>query len=234
MRRREFSDLTPEKRLEVARRELFPAVVGDVMDAMGLRSQFLPPHIRPVRDDMILLGRAMPVLEADVFSDESGAGENNALDRPFGLMFRALDDLRPGEVYVCAGASPRYAVWGGLMSMRARVLKASGAVLDGYHRDTRDILALGFPTFSSGAYAQDQGPRGRVIDFRVPVRIGDASIRPGDILFGDVDGVCVIPKEAEEETFRKSLEKVRTENLVGRAIENGVSTEEAFDRYGVM
>jgi 4-hydroxy-4-methyl-2-oxoglutarate aldolase len=229
-----LTGLTPEARLEMVRRELFPAVVGDVMDAMGLRDQFLPARIRPARDDMVVLGRAMPVLEADVFSEESGAGKNEVLDRPFGLMFRALDDLRPGEVYVCAGASPRYALWGGLMSTRARVLKASGAVLDGYHRDTDEILRLGFPTFSSGPYAQDQGPRGRVIDYRVPVKIGDASIRPGDLLFGNVDGVCVIPKEAEEEALESALEKVRTEDLVARAIEEGMSTEEAFGRYGVM
>lgn len=229
-----MAGLTPEARLEVVRRELFPAVVGDVMDAMGLRNQFLPARIRPVRDDMVVLGRAMPVLETDVFSEESGAGENEVLDMPFGLMFRALDDLRPGEVYVCAGASPRYALWGGLMSTRARVLKAAGAVLDGFHRDTNEILRLGFPTFSSGAYAQDQGPRGRVIDFRVPVRIGDANITPGDLLFGNVDGVCVIPKEAEEEALVSALEKVRTEDLVARAIEDGMSTEEAFGRFGVM
>jgi regulator of RNase E activity RraA len=229
-----LAGLTPEARLEVVRRELFPAVVGDVMDAMGLRNQFLPARIRPVRDDMVVLGRAMPVLETDVFSEESGAGENEVLDMPFGLMFRALDDLRPGEVYVCAGASPRYALWGGLMSTRARVLKAAGAVLDGFHRDTNEILRLGFPTFSSGAYAQDQGPRGRVIDFRVPVRIGDANITPGDLLFGNVDGVCVIPKEAEEEALVSALEKVRTEDLVARAIEDGMSTEEAFGRFGVM
>lgn len=229
-----FAGATPERRFRVVREELFPAVVGDVMDAMGLTSQFLPPHIRPVRDDMVVLGRAMPVLETDIFSDEGGAGENPALDRPFGLMFRALDDLKPVEVYVCTGASPRYALWGGLMSTRAQVLGASGAVLDGYHRDTGDILDLGFPTFSSGAYAQYQGPRGRVIDFRVPVRIGDASIRPGDILFGNVDGVCVVPKEAEVETFTRALEKVRAEDLVARALRDGVSTEEAFKRYGVM
>ena len=115
-----MAGLTPEARLEMVRRELFPAVVGDVMDAMGLRNQFLPARIRPVRDDMVVLGRAMPVLETDVFSEESGAGENEVLDMPFGHMFRALDDLRPGEVYVCAGASPRYALWGGLMSTRPR------------------------------------------------------------------------------------------------------------------
>ena len=104
----------------------------------------------------------MTVLEADT------EGE---VDAGFGLMFRALDDLRPGEIYVCTGASPRYALWGGLMSARAMTLGAVGAVLDGYHRDTREILDLGFPVFSSGAYAQDQRLRGQVLDFRCPITL---------------------------------------------------------------
>src|SRR5688572_12719169 len=95
------------------RRELFTAVVGDVMDKMGLLRQFLPPGIKPLRDDMVVLGRAMTVLEADVFAEthethDAGAA-NDVMSRPFGLMLRALDDLKAGEVYVCAGASPRYA-----------------------------------------------------------------------------------------------------------------------------
>ena len=55
---------------------------------------------------------------------------------PFGLLFRALDDLKPNEVYVCGGASPNYAIWGELMTTRAIHLGARGAVLDGYSRDT--------------------------------------------------------------------------------------------------
>lgn len=219
---------------ETARRELFTAVVGDVMDKMGLLHQFLPPRIKPLRDETVMIGRAMTVLEADVFTESSDSGVDSLMSQPFGLMFRALDSLKPGEVYLCTGAAPRYALWGELMSTRAMKLGAAGAVVDGYHRDTRGILSLGFPTFSCGAYAQDQGPRGKVIDFRVPLEIGGVRVSPGDVVFGDLDGVCIVPREAEEEVFRKALEKVQKENLVERAIKDGMSTQEAFEKFGVM
>jgi regulator of RNase E activity RraA len=174
---------------ELIRRELYTAVVGDIMDSIGFRHQFLPPQIKPLRNDMIVVGRSMPVLEADVFTEAHDAASNSVMSRPFGLMLQALDDLRPDEVYVCTGASPEYALWGELMSTRAITLGAAGAVVDGYSRDTRGILQLGFPTFSYGGYAQDQGPRGKVIDFRVPLEIGGVRLEPGDLLFGDLDGV---------------------------------------------
>jgi regulator of RNase E activity RraA len=218
----------------VARKELFPAVVGDVMDKMGLQHQFLPPAIRPLRDDMVVLGRAMPVLEADVFVEVGSGDRHGVMSQPFGLMFRALDDLQRNEVYVCTGASPRYALWGELMSTRAMRLGAVGAVLDGFSRDTDGIRRLGFPTFSHGGYAQDQGPRGKVIDFRTPLEIGAVRVNPGDILFGDRDGVCVIPREAETEALQRALEKVRGEQLVRQALEAGESAADAFARFGIM
>jgi regulator of RNase E activity RraA len=216
------------------RRDLFTAVVGDVMDTMGLLRQFLPPQIKPPHDDLVVIGRAMTVLEADVFTESPGSGATDSTTESFGLMFKALDDLKAGEVYICAGGSPRYALWGELMSTRAIQLEATGAVVDGYHRDTRGILRLGFPTFSYGGYAQDQAPRGKVVDFRVPLEIGGVRVMPGDVVFGDLDGVCVIPRAAEEEVFRKALEKVQKENLVGRAIQDGMSAQEAFKKFGVM
>jgi regulator of RNase E activity RraA len=216
------------------RRKLFTAVVGDVMDKMGLLRQFLPPAIKPLRQDMVVLGRAMTVLEADVFAETHDPGANDVMSRPFGLMLRALDDLGAGEVYVCAGASPRYALWGELMSTRAKALGAAGAVVDGYHRDTRGILALDFPTFSCGSYAQDQGPRGKVVDFRVPIEVGAVRIEPGDVIFGDLDGVCAVPRAAEDEVFRRALEKTEKEGQVEQAIRGGMGAEEAFDKFGVM
>ena len=218
----------------LARRELFTAVVGDVMDKLGLQDQFLPPNIKPLRDDMVVLGRAMPVLEADVFGEEGDAGRNPLMAKPFGLMFEALDDLKANEVYVCTGASPRYALWGEMMSIRALKLGGAGAVLDGYSRDTRGVLSLDFPTFSYGAYAQDQGPRGKVIDFRLPIRIENVRISPGDVLFGDLDGVCVVPRDAEVEVFERALEKARSEKVLKQALEDGMGTVEAFEKFGIM
>ena len=78
----------------LARRELFTAVVGDIMDKLGAQRQFLPPQIRPLRADMVTIGRAMTVLEADVFADRPATGHNALLKKPFGLMLEALDDLK--------------------------------------------------------------------------------------------------------------------------------------------
>jgi regulator of RNase E activity RraA len=219
---------------QLARRELFTAVVGDVMDKLGLRRQFLSPRIQPLRDDMVVLGRAMPVLEADVYGENITDSANPLMKKSFGLMLEALDDLKRNEVYICTGSSPAYALWGELMSTRAMKLGAAGAVVDGYSRDTRGILALNFPTFSYGRYAQDQGPRGKVIDYRCPIEINGARIEPGDILFGDIDGVCVIPRRAEKDVFTAALEKSRGEKRVAIAIRQGMSAVEAFEKFGIM
>ena len=211
----------------LARDELFPAVVGDVMDKLGLLHQFLAPQIQPLAPGMVLIGRAMTVLEEDL--PDGGSDANR-----FGLMFEALDAMQANEVYICTGASPSYALWGGLMSTRARLLGAAGAVVDGYSRDTNEILELNFPTFSFGGYAQDQGPRGKVVDYRSPIEMNGVKIAPGDIVFGDIDGVCIVPQKAEEAVFQAALEKARGENQVRKALEAGMSTVEAFDKFGIM
>ncbi|MEE9319743.1 MAG: RraA family protein [Granulosicoccus sp.] len=219
---------------QLLRVDLFTAVIGDTMDKMGLQNQFLPPYLAPLSDKMVVAGRAMTVLEADFFSAVDTGSANPISAKPFGLMLEALDSLQPGEVYICTGSSPNYALWGGLMSIRAMQLGAAGSVLDGYVRDTREILELGYPIMARGRYAQDQAPRGKVIDFQVPIRIGGVHVNPGDIIFGDIDGVLVIPKAVESEVIRLSLEKVRGESAVRKALEKGMSTVDAFEKFGVM
>ncbi len=218
----------------LARRELYTAVVGDIMDQMGYFHQFLPPQVRPLHPDMVTIGRAMTVLEADCFEHVSTGAGSGVVAQPFGLMLRALDDLKANEIYICTGASPRYALWGELMSCRAMQCGAVGAIVDGYHRDTRGILKLNFPTFSYGCYAQDQGPRGKVIDFRCPLELSGTRVNSGDILFGDIDGVCVVPKAIEEEVFSRAIEKARGEKTVLKALQQGMTATEAFRKYGIM
>lgn len=218
----------------LVRRELFTCVVGDVMDKLQLLHQFLPPQIHPLQQEMVTIGRAMPVLAADVFAEKVSGSANPLMEKPFGLMLEALDDLRRHEIYVNTGSSPRNALWGELMSTRAMELGAAGAVVNGYVRDTKSILKMNFPTFCFGSYGQDSAPRYKVVDFRVPIEIGGVLVRPGDILFGDIDGVCVIPSEAAEEVFAKSLEKARGEKLVKKAIEEGSSAVAAFQKFGIM
>jgi regulator of RNase E activity RraA len=229
-----MSALDDETLFRLLKTELFTAVVGDVLDVMGYRHQFLPAGIMPLQASSKLAGRAMPVLEADIFDAGSEDSKGPLARKPFGLMFEALDDLAPNEIYVATGSSLRFALWGGLMSTRAVHLRAAGAILDGYIRDSTEIEKLGFPVFSRGLYAQDQGARGKVIDFRCPVEIEGIRIQPGDLLFGDREGVLVIPREAEQEAIARASEKVSAENLVANAIRGGMGATEAFARFGVM
>ena len=215
------------------RKTLFVALVGDVLDTMGLQRQFLPPRVKPIDPGIVVLGRAMPVLEADWFGDSDEArGPFGA--KPFGLMFQALDDLKSGEVYICAGGSPTYALWGGLMSVRAQACGAAGAVLHGWHRDTNEILRLNFPVASFGGYAQDQAPRGKVVDFRVPISLDGVRVMPRDVIYGDRDGVLVVPQAAVADAFAAAVDKARGESEVLRALQAGMSTAEAFAKFGLM
>jgi len=222
---------TDDELFELVRAELFVAVVGDVMDQHGLTTQFLPREIKPIRADMVMIGRAMPVVEADI---ETLAADDPLREKAFGLMFDALDDLKRNEVYICSGAAPTYALWGEMMSTRALQLGAVGAVLDGCYRDTSAVLALNFPTFGLGSYAQDQGVRGRVVDFRVAIEFADVTIKPGDVVFGDRDGVCIIPKDEEKAIFEAALEKARGEKLVKKALQEGMSAVAAWEKFGIM
>jgi regulator of RNase E activity RraA len=214
--------------------KLYTAVIGDIMDKMGLQKQFLPPQIRPLKEGMFIVGRAMTVLEADCFEELSVGTQNPLMNKPFGLMLEALDDMKPGEVYICSGSSPSYALVGELMMTRVKMCGGAGAVVNGYSRDTKGIYNVGLPVFAYGPYAQDQAPRGKVIDYRVPIEMNGVRINPGDMVIGDIDGVCVVPQDNEEEVFSRALEKAEGEKLVLKAIQNGMSAVDAWNKYGIM
>jgi regulator of RNase E activity RraA len=204
---------------------LYTPVIGDILDTMGLWRQFLPQPIRPIREHMRLAGRAMPVQIAD------SAGPQK---QPFGRLTEALDQVQPGEVYLATGGSMNCAAWGEILTATARTRGGAGAVLDGFHRDTRRVLEQNWPVFSRGAWAQDAGVRSSVIDYRCPIDIGGVRVRPGDLVFGDVDGVLVIPREVEAEAIARALEKARGEKVVRREIEAGASSTETFRKHGIL
>lgn len=221
------SDLPSDdaERLAVVRDRLYTPVLGDILDLVGRQHQFLPPAISPIRTDLVLAGRAMPVLIADVFGPQK---------RPYGRLTEALDQLRTGEVYLAHAARAESAAWGEILTVTAKQRGAVGAVLNGYHRDTPQVLAQEWPVFSRGAYAQDSGPRSAVVDYRVDVEIGGVWIQPGDLVVGDRDGVVVVPRDVEDEVLERALDKAATENEVLRAIEGGMTSTEAFARFGVL
>lgn len=216
---------TDAELFELMKSTLYTAVVGDILDTIGRTHQFLPPKIQPMQPHMRIAGRAMPALVSDVYG---------AQNKPFGYMTEALDQLEPGEVWVGSRIVQSVAMWGEMLTATSQHRGAVGAVVDGYHRDTAQILPRDFPVFSWGGYAQDSSVRTAVRDFRVPVELGGVRVAPGDLVFGDMDGVLVIPREVEDEVIEASLAKASTENLVAKAIDEGMSATEAFARFGVL
>lgn len=211
--------------LETIKRELYTPVVGDILDTLGLYHQFLPQAVRPLDNNMKVAGFAMPVLMIDVFGDQ---------EKPFGLLTEALDDLQENEVYIATGGTMRCAYWGELLTATARTRKAVGAVVNGWHRDTPQVLEQNWPVFSHGCYAQDSSVRTQVVNYRCPIEIGEVWINPGDLVFGDIDGVLIIPKEHIDYVIEKALEKARGEKEVRQAIENGMTATAAFAKFGIL
>lgn len=215
---------TDEELFDLMRNRLYTPVVGDILDAMGFSHQFLPSYIQPLQDDMKLAGRVCTVLERNVYGPQK---------KPFGLLTEALDQLRAGEVYLATGAD-NSAIWGELLTATARMRGAVGAVLDGYTRDTPQVLAQSFPVFARGRWAQDSSIRTSVEDFRCRIEIGQVTVDDGDIIFGDMDGVLIIPSRVAEECIEKALEKASGEKQVRKAIEDGMSATEAFRKFGIL
>ena len=207
---------------------LFTAVLSDCLDAAGYRNQALAARIRPLDDALVLCGRARTGLYGDVY--EAREGEN-----PYELEIRLIDDLRAGEVPVFAcGTSGRIAPWGELLSTAARARGAAGAVMDGMTRDVRAIRAMCFPVFAAGIGPLDSKGRGKVVAIDVPVEVAGARVEPGDLVFGDADGVVVIPRAAEERVIAAALAKVQGENETRDALARGEKLADVFRRHGIL
>jgi len=228
-----------EEMFVLMKTKLYTPVVGDILDQMGYNHQFLPAAIRPLPalvpvaafvnpaepdNRLQVAGWACTILENDVFSPQKKA---------FGYLTEALDQLKPNEVYVATGAH-NSALWGELLNATARTRGAVGAVLDGYSRDTPQVLSQNFPVFCSGCWAQDSSIRTNVCDFRCTIEIGQVTIHDGDLVFGDVDGVLIIPRKIAAEVLEKALEKAAGEKVVRKAIEDGMSATQAFAEFGIL
>ncbi len=211
---------------DTMREKLTAAVISDVLDSLGARQQGMRADIRPIYPGAVVVGRAYTVLTADIFK---------VIDDPYRGEIEAVDSLKPNDVMVvCTNRSTRNCFWGELLSTAARARGARGIVIDGYTRDVAQITKMQFPTFATGISMVDSAGRGLVIDHGCPVNCGEVLVNPGDIIFGDIDGVVVIPKELEKEVIPRALEKVGKENLVRNELLKGALLRDAYAKYGVL
>lgn len=210
-------------------RALSTAVLSDVMDGLGLRDRAMRPFVRPLDESLVLVGRARTGLYMPVYQVREG-------ENPYEVEIALVDDLKPGEVAVlaCGGPTERIAPWGELLSTASRARGAAGCVTDGLVRDVRQIRAMGFPVFHGGIGPLDTKGRARMMERDIPVDCGGVHVRSRDIIFGDVDGVVIIPQERAAEVIARAQDKVRGEDDTRAELERGRLLAEVFAKYRIL
>lgn len=214
--------------LETIRQQLFTSVLSDTLDACGIMNQALPSRIRPLDESVVMVGRARTAAFMEVYHHETGSN-------PYELEIDLVDSLQPGEIPVFACSNPaRVAPWGELLSTAAQVRGAGGALMDGCTRDVRAIKAMKFPVFHGGIAPLDSKGRGRIMAIDVPIECGGVRVEKGDLIFGDADGVVVIPRRVEEDVLRLAFEKVRGEKTTLAELRAGQKLADVFARHGIL
>jgi regulator of RNase E activity RraA len=205
------------------------AILSDVLDSIGLMRQAMRPFIRPLDESSVLIGfartgRYMPVYET------------RANDNPYELEIALVDALQPGDVAVlaCNGPTEWLAPWGELLSTAASKRGAAGCVTDGLVRDIRQIRALRFPVFHGGIGPLDTKGRGRMVERDTAVECAGVRVCPGDFVFGDADGVVVVPSERATEVLERARQKLAGENHTRGELEQGVLLGDVYKKYGVL
>ncbi|GAA5039163.1 regulator of RNase E activity RraA [Thermocatellispora tengchongensis] len=203
--------------------QLFTAAVNDVLREKGLLCQALPPAILPLRHGTKVAGLAFTVKGA----------KSPVLDDEMRQRAEMLDAIPPNAVCVWdTGGDDTSAQWGEVMTMASRQHGCRGAVIDGGVRDTDRVLDMGFPIFCRYRTSNGMLGRFRVTDWQIPIRIAGVTIHPGDLIFGDVDGVIVVPRRLAVDVLL-TAERVRAkEEEIKQLILDGLSPSEVVARGG--
>ncbi len=203
--------------------KLYTGAVNDVLRVKGYVYQTLPPNILPLKDDMVLAGVAFTVKGSKNLTVE-GEMEQRA---------QMLEALHADSVCVWdSTGDDESAHWGEVMTKAAIRAGCRGAVVDGGIRDTRLVLDQNFPVFARYRTSNGMLGRFRMVAHQIPVRIGGVTIYPGDVIFGDIDGVLVVPRAIACEVLEEA-EKVRGEEQVYKKwIDDGMSPSEVVERGG--
>jgi regulator of RNase E activity RraA len=208
--------------------QLYAAVLSDALDASGASSQVMSHRMRPLDETLKMCGRARTGAYMEMPYVIEGVN-------PYELEIAIVDDLRPGDIAVFAcGGSTRIAPWGSLLSTATRARGAAGCVTDGFVRDILEIRRLQLPVFTLGIAPLDSKGRGQIIATDVPVICDGVRVTPGDLVFGDADGVVVVPQAIEAQVLQTAFKKIHGEHHTMNELRAGGYLRDVYARYGVL
>lgn len=202
----------------------YASAVHDVLRAMGYGNQVLPPTIRALDPTKRIAGEIYTI---SGHIDQTLSRHETLLN-----WSRVLSRVPGGKVLVCQPNTKAVALMGELSAQALRVKDTRGYVVDGHCRDTDFILDMGFPVFCELNTPADIVERWTYDALGEPVTIGTVTIRSGDWLIGDRDGVVIIPGEIAEQVVAETEKVVSTEGDMRKAILYGMDPEEAYLKFG--
>ena len=202
---------------------LTTAIVNDVLREKSLLYQTLPNTIRPLRDEMRVAGLAFTIKGTKSLEIQDEMEERAE-------MLEAIPEW--SVVAWDTSGDDESAQWGEVMTMASAKRGCRGAVIDGGTRDTDKILEQGFPVFARYRTSNGMLGRFRIIGYDIPIRIGGVHIRPGDLIFGDMDGVIVVPRDLAYEVLLRGEEIRDNESEIKRWVREGMSARDVVKRGG--
>ncbi|MDD4190426.1 MAG: RraA family protein [Mangrovibacterium sp.] len=213
----------PDKELLARYEQLYTGAVNDVLREFCLLEQALPSRIVPLREYHTIAGFAFTVKSAP----------NVQIHGEMEFRVRMLDDMQEDAFVVWdTSRDDKATLWGGVMTATAMSKKLKAACIDGGIRDTHQILDTGFPVFYE--YRISNGSLGRclITHYQIPIKIGDVTIKPGDVLVGDIDGVLVVPRDIAYNVLLRAEEIRENEKRIFEWVREGQSVHEITKKGG--
>lgn len=213
----------PDKEILLRFEQLYTGAVNDVLREFCLLEQALPGRIKPLREYRTVAGFAFTVKSAP----------NVKIQGEMEFRTQMLDEMRE-DAFVLWDTSrdQKATLWGGVMTATAKGKKLKAACIDGGIRDTHQILEAEFPVFYE--YRISNGSLGRclITHYQIPIKIGDVTIKPGDVVLGDIDGVLVVPRSIAYDVLLRAEEIRENEKKIFGWVAEGQSIQDIADKGG--
>jgi len=212
--------------LNELKKVLYSGILCDVLDQKGYRNQALGGDVMGLTDDTVIFGPAFTSIGTEVYSMPAD---------PLTAQCKVVDQLSPGEIYVLVARGNRNcAVFGELFATAVKGRGGEGVLIDHYARDLKALKAMDFPLFYKGRDPKTSKGRCEINECQIPVIFDGVTINPGDWIFGDIDGVVIIPKGVFEEVIDAALATIKKEDMVRDRLQNGTSLQQAYAEIGAI
>lgn len=208
----------PSKNLIESFRKLATPTISDALDKLGIKGGC--EGILPIIQGSKIVGPAFTLKYIPVGVKKGTVGDY-------------IDLAQPGDIFVLDNGGRTYCtVWGGILSITAKLKGIAGTIIDGVCRDVEEIYEQKYPIFSRGRFMVTGKDRVQLEAMNIPICIANIQVKPMDIVVADDSGVLIIPQEKAEEVLGLSQNIAEKETQIEKAVKEGLSLQEARKKYG--